>query len=185
MNITTGMSAFKSFYLYLAEKISGRYIHFPISKLGHRVYATGTADEKLSFVFGIEVQENIATHKTFLQGKSTGQSGFLIDSEQTFDGAMFNAVVGKNSQFGCYTDTVIGSQRGPFGFQPFAVYFCFNRVGEEVMFNIVVFFAYHVHMRLQYDGLSVLHTRCSRFLNQYVSGFIYLCFQLMFLSECF
>ena len=53
------------------------------------------------------------------------------------------------------------------------------------MFHIVILFAYHVHVRLEYDSFTVFHARSGRLLNQYVSGFINLCLQLMFFSECF
>ena len=59
---------------------------------------------------------------------------------------MFNAVVSQNSQFGSYTDTVVGSEGSAFGFQPFTVNFRFDGIGEEVMLNVIVLFAHHVDM---------------------------------------
>ena len=185
MNIAAGVPALQTFHLYFAEEISGRHIHLLIGKLGNRVYAACTADKKFALVFGVEVQENITAHKTFLQSKSTRQSGFFVYGEQTFYRTMFNAVIGKDSQFGCYTDTVIRPQRCAFGFQPFSVYLGFDRVGEEIMFYIVVLLAYHVHMRLKHNCFSIFHTRSGKLLYQYVSGFIHFRFQLMFFSECF
>ena len=45
--------------------------------------------------------------------------------------------VSQDSQFGGYTDTVVGSEGCAFGFQPFTVNFSFDGIGEEVMLNIV------------------------------------------------
>ena len=98
---------------------------------------------------------------------------------------MLNAVVCKDSQFCSYTDTVVGSQRCTFGFQPFPFNYGFYRVGEEVVLHIVVLFAHHVDVRLQHYGLTVLHTRCSGLFDEDVAGFVNQCFQLMFFTECF
>lgn len=66
MDIAAGMSAFKSFYLYLAAEISGRYIHLFIGEFGYGVYAARTADEQFSLIFRIEIQQDVTAHETFL-----------------------------------------------------------------------------------------------------------------------
>ena len=97
---------------------------------------------------------------------------------------MLNTVISKDSQFGSYTDTVVGSEGSAFGFQPFTVNFRFDGIGEEVVLYIVVLFAHHIDMRLQYDSLKIFFARSSRLFDQYVSCFIYIGLQVMFYSEC-
>ena len=103
-------------------------------------------EEDFPFIFRIEVQKNITAHKAFLQGESSGKPRFFVYGKQTFQRTMFDAVVSQDGQFGGYTDTVVGSESSTFGLQPFAVDFCFDGVGEEVMLNVIVLFAHHVDM---------------------------------------
>ena len=146
MNVATGMTAFQPFHFHLEEKISGRNFYILICKFGYGVNAAGTSDKDFSFVLRVKVEKNITAHKTLLQGESSGKPRFFVYGKQTFQRTMFNAVVSQNGQFGGYTDTVVGSKSGAFGFQPFTVNFRFDGVGEEVMLNIIVLFAHHVDM---------------------------------------
>ena len=146
MNITTGVTTFQTFHFHFEEEISGRNFHLFICKFCNGVNASGTADKDFPFIFRIEVQKNITAHKAFLQGESSGKPRFFVYCKQTFQRTMFNAVVSQNSQFGSYTDTVVGSEGSAFGFQPFTVYFRFDGIGEEVMLNVIVLFAHHVDM---------------------------------------
>ena len=183
--VAAGVSAFQPLYLHFAAEIPCRYVHFPVGEFGNGIYTSCTADEELAFILGIEVQQNVSVHEAFFQGEGTGQSGLLIHGEEAFDRTVLDAVVGKDSQFGGYTDAIVGSQGRTFGFQPFTVNFGFDRVGQEVVLHVVVLFTYHVDVRLKYDSLAVFHTRSGGFLYQHVSGFVHLRFQLMFFSECF
>ena len=184
MNITTGVTAFQTFHFHLEEEISGRNFHFLISKFCNGVNTSGTSDKDFPFIFRIEVQKDVTAHKTFLQGKSSGQSGFFVYGKQAFQRTVLNAVVSQDSQLGSYTDTVVGSEGCAFGFQPFTVNFRFDGIGEEVVLNIVILFAHHVDMRLQNDGLKIFFSRSSGLFNQYIAGFVHLGFQIMFCSEC-
>ena len=184
MNITTGVTTFQTFHFHFEEEISGRNFHLFICKFCNGVNASGTADKDFPFIFRIEVQKNITAHKAFLQGESSGKPRFFVYCKQTFQRTMFNAVVSQNSQFGSYTDTVVGSEGSAFGFQPFTVNFRFDGIGEEVMLNVIVLFAHHVDVRLQHYGLKIFFSRSSGFFNQYVAGFVHLSFQVMFCSEC-
>ena len=184
VNITTGVTAFQSFYFYFKEKVSCGDFYFFITKLCNGVDTSGTSDKDFSFIFGVEVQQNITAHETFFQLESSGQTSFFIYGKQAFQRAVLDAVIRQNSQFGSYTDTVISSEGSSFGFQPFSVYFCFDRVGKEVVLYIIVLFTHHVDVRLQYDSLKVFFARSGRLFDQYVSCFVYIGLQVMFCSEC-
>ena len=184
MDITTGMSALQSFNFYFEEEISCGNFYFFIGELRNGINATGTSDKDFSFIFGVKVQQNITAHEAFFQLKSSGQSGFFIYGKQAFQRTVSDAVIRQDSQLGSYADTIIGSESRSLGFQPFSVYFCFDGIGEEVVLYIVVLFTHHIDMRLQYDSLKIFFARSSRLFDQYVSCFIYFCFQIMFCSEC-
>ncbi len=98
---------------------------------------------------------------------------------------MLQRVVRQDGQFGGYADTVVGSQSGTFGSQPFTFDYGFYRVGEEIVLHVVVLLAYHIYMRLQDYRLPVLHTRCGGFLDQYIPGFVDQSLQILFFTECF
>ena len=184
VDVTTGMSSFQSFHFYFEEEISGGNFNLFISKLCNGIDTSGASDKDLSFIFRVEIKQDVTTHETFFQGESSSESGFLVYGKQAFQRTVLNAIVGQNSQFGGYADTVVGSKGGTFRFQPFTVNFCFNGVGEEVVLNVVVLFTHHVDMRLQYDSLQVFFSRSSGFLDKYVTGFVHFGFQVMFCSEC-
>ena len=147
-----------------------------------------TVDEETGLTGAFALKEgfmsgDISAHKTFFQGKCSGQSGFFIYGEQTFQRSVFYAVIGKDSQLRSHTDTIVSSECSSFGFQPFTVYFCFDWIGEEVVLNIIVFLTYHVNVRLQYYSLQVFLSGSGRLFNQYVARFIHFGLKIMFSSE--
>ena len=183
VDVATRVSAFQSFHLNLAAEVSGRDIGFLILELGYGVHAAGTADEEFAFVFGVEVQQDVAVHESFFQRKGSGQSRFFVDGEQAFQRTVLNGVVGQNSQFGGYADAVIGSQCCAFGFQPFPVHFRLNGIVHEVVLHVVVLFADHVDMRLQDNGLAVFHTRSGRLTNNNIADLVDKRLQSKFFAE--
>ena len=75
---------------------------------------------------------------------------------------MLDIIGGKQSQLGRYTDTIIGSQSSAVGTQPFAVDDRLDRIIVEIVFRTVIFLANHIHVRLQYDYRTILHSRSGR-----------------------
>ena len=183
MDISSRVASFQSFYFYFEEEISGRYFDFFIRKFCYGVNTTGTSDKDFPFILRVEIQKDISAHKTFFQGKCSGQSGFFIYGEQTFQRSVFYAVIGKDSQLRSHTDTIVSSECSSFGFQPFTVYFCFDWIGEEVVLNIIVFLTYHVNVRLQYYSLQVFLSGSGRLFNQYVARFVHFGLKIIFSSE--
>ena len=183
MDVSARVAALQSFYLNLATEIAGRYVRFLIGEFGYRVYSSRTADEEFAFVFRVEVQQDVAVHKSFFQGKGTGQSCLFVDGEQTLQRAVLNGIVCQDGQFGSYTDTVVGSQSRSLSFQPFAVDDGLDGVGHEIVLYVIVLFADHVDVRLQHHGFAVFHAGSGSFFYQDVAHFIRVGFQLMFLAE--
>ena len=173
MYIPSGVSAFQTFNGYAeAEVADGCHFIF-ILKFGHCINTARTTDVKFTFVFRVEIKQNFSAHKAFFQGESTGQSCLFIYSEQTFDRTVFNTVVSQNGQFGRYSDAVVGSQGCSFGFHPLSVNLRFDGIGQEVMVRIIILFAHHVYVRLQNHCLQIFFTRCCRFFDKHVAGFVY------------
>ena len=146
MDITTGMSAFQTFYLYFKEKVTGWNICLLISKLGYGVYSSCATDEKFPFIFRIEIQQDITVHETFFQGKCTGQPRLFVYCEQAFQRTVLDGIICQNSEFCGYSDSVIGSECRAFGFHPFTINFCFDRIDKKIVFHVIILFADHIHV---------------------------------------
>ena len=129
---------------------------------GEGVDATGTANEDLSVILGVEVDEPFGTEHAVLQFHGAGESGLLIDGEETLDSRVREFGIGDGGERHGDTYTVIAAKGSTFGFEPFAVHVGLNGVGHEIMLNVAVFLAHHVHVRLEDDSFMVFVTRGSR-----------------------
>ena len=68
--------------------------------------------------------------------------------------------------------TVVGSEGGTLGLDPLAVYPGFDRIGEEIVLDVVVLLGDHIHMALEYYGLAILISRCCGDLHYHIAGSI-------------
>ena len=51
-------------------------------------------------------------------------------------------------EHGGNTDTVVGAEGGTLGLDPLAVYPGFDRIGEEIVLDVVVLLGNHIHVTL-------------------------------------
>ena len=111
-----------------------------------RVFPSGTTHKDFTFILTVEVQQDVTCHKAFFEGFCSGQPGFFVNREETFDRTVFDIVGSKDGKLGSDTDAIVGSQRRPVGTQPIAVDDCFDRIVVEIVGGSVIFFAYHIHV---------------------------------------
>ena len=179
IDVITRMSASQSFNCHTEEEITFRSCCHRARKFSCGTGTSGTADKQFTFIFRIQVYQNIPAHETFFQGKRSGQSRFLIHCKQAFQRSVLNIICSQHSQFSRHTDTIISTQCGTFRLQPFPINVSFNRVCLKIMYCLVVFLTYHVHVRLQHHFFQIFHTSGSRFANQDISSLIHFIFQRM------
>ena len=80
-------------------------------------------------------------------------------------------------------DAVVGTQCGAFCAHPFAVNVCLYGVFLEIYVHLGQLFAHHIHVALQYNGGSLLHSRCGRLAYEHVARFVGHGFESTLLSE--
>ena len=85
---------------------------------------------------------------------------------------MFEGIVLKNSKCKTYSDSIVSSEGSTLCGYPLTVNLCLDRILEEIMNGIGSLLGNHVHMCLEDDSSSVLITRCSRFAEYDIAGFI-------------
>ena len=123
---------------------------------GEGVLSAGTSDEDLAFVLAVEVDENLPAEEAFFYLKSTGHTCLFVDGDEAFDGAVLDVVGGQDGQRCSYADTVISTECSALGAQPLTVDNGLDRVVVEVVGDVVVLLANHIHVRLQDDGWQLL-----------------------------
>ena len=142
-------------------------VHF-----GEGVDTSGTTDEDLAIIFGVEVDESFGTKHSVFQFHRAGESCLFIDGEKAFDSRVLKFGIGDSSQRHRDTYSVISSEGSAFGFKPFAVNIGLNRIGHEIMGHITVLLAYHVHVRLKDDAFMVFVSRCGRNAHDDIHGLV-------------
>ena len=182
-DIVARMSSGKTLYRHTEEEPSLRSFFFRERIDSCSVSTSGTADEEFAIVFWVEVKKDIAIHESFFQGERSGKSGFFVYCKQAFYRTVLDIIRSQYSQLCSYTDTVIGTQCSTLGTQPFAVNVSLDWVSFEIVLCILVLFAHHIYMRLQYHCFQVFHASRSRFLYQHVSCFVGFRFEIMLLGE--
>ena len=140
--------------------------------LGEGVDTSGTTDEDLSVVLGVDIDKTLMLEHAVLEFHGSGESCLFIDSEQTFDSGMRKRLVRDSRQRHGDTDTVIGSERRAFGLEPLAVHVGPDRVVHEIMLDIAVLLAHHIHVRLEDDAFVVLISRRSGYAHDHIHRFI-------------
>ena len=77
VDVVARMSARQALHGDAEEKTAFGSLDHGERKFGRCTRASGTADKQLAFVLRIQVNQDIAPHKPFLQRKGTGQAGFV------------------------------------------------------------------------------------------------------------
>ena len=185
VDVVARVSANEAFQRTTHEEDALRSLFALVAECGGGVAAAGTADEHLAFVLRVEVDEHIASHETGLHALGTRQSGLFVAREKAFQRSMYKVFAIEDGQFDGTTDTVVGTERGALGAEPFAIDIGLNGIAVEVEVYVDQFLAYHVHMALQDDGLTVFHTRSSWFANEHVARLVDQCLEVVVFAECF
>ena len=171
------MSADKTFQRAFDEEAACSCVLTLKGELGLGIAATGTADEDLAFVLGIEVDQVGARHKAGLHAFCTRQSSLLVAGEDALDGTVLDILRCENGQFDGTADTVVGTECGAFCRQPFTVDISLDGVLVKVELHIDELIAHHVHVTLQDHRLAVFHTLGGGFADDYVARLVDFCLE--------
>ena len=177
INIIARVATHQTFHHYLAGIIAGRNRRNIKRKFGYGVCTAGATYKDLTFVFRVEIDQIISTHKVGFHTNSATQTGFLIAREHTFNRSVLNVVALKRSHLHCYADTVISSERGTFSLEPFAINIGLNGVFLEVELNVGILLTHHIHMALQNNRRTIFIAFRCRLFNYDVARLICLIFQ--------
>ena len=166
------VSAAQSFQRQLAcyEAFSGCF--FLILKRSGEVDTAGATDVQFAFFLGVEVQQDVALQGSGFQPESTYHARFLVFGDEHFQRSVLQVGGFEHSHGGCHAQTVVGTKGCSFSLHPVAVDAGFNRVFRKIVYRIIVFLGYHVHVGLQDDAPAVLHARRGRLADDDVAYFI-------------
>ena len=142
-----------------------------------------TADEELSLILAVEIDEQITLHEIFRHAIGTCQTCFLVAGEHTLNGAMLQSVVFEHGKFHGTAYAIVSPQCGALGLQPFTVNIGFDGVVVKIDIHINQLLAHHVSMALQNQRLPVFIPLGGRFADNHISGFVNHGFQTMFFSK--
>ena len=154
------------------EPLTCRKSYLLIVHLCQRVYSTGTADEYLSVVLGVEIDETFAMKISVFEFECTCESGLFVHRKEALYSGVCESVVCDSRQAHRHTYSVVATQCGATCFKPIAIYIGLDRIYQEVVFHVTVFLADHVHMGLKDDALVLLVTRSGRHSHNHVQGLV-------------
>ena len=144
---------------------------------GHGAASAGTTYKDIAFLLIVEVNHHSALQEISRHGFGTGETGLLVTGEHTLQRTMLDVRGTEDGNLHGTANTVIGTQGCTLGLHPFAVHVCLNGIVLEVKLNIVVLLANHVHVTLQYNNRSVLHTRSGRLADDNIAYLVAHCLQ--------
>lgn len=142
------------------------------------VHTAGTTHVEFTFGLGVQVDQNLALHKTFLQTEGAGHTRLFVDGDEDLHRTVLNARSGYAGEGGAYADAVVGTQRGPVGTHPTLVDDGLDGLCEEVELGIVGL-RHHIGMTLQDNRDAVLHTLRGGDGEQQIAGLVLLDFDLV------
>ena len=143
----------------------------------------GTADEELTFVLAVEVDEDLTGEEAWLEGEGTGHTGLFVDGEEGFDRPVFDVVRGEDGELCSTADAVVSTEGGAVSMEPFAIDDGTDGVVVEVVHGTSVLLAYHVDVTLQDELDTVFVARGSRLAHDDVAHLILLVLDTVVLSE--
>ena len=177
------MTAGKAVDIDLHVKHIARDVCPYVLELGIVAYATRATDEDLALILRVKVDEDIALKKLWRESLGTGKTGLLVNGEEAVYRTVLELLVGKHRHSRGYTDTVVGTQCRTLGLEPLAIDIRLDGILLEIMVKIGALVTYHIHMALQDNGLAVLITRISRFLDEHVTHTVGNCLITQLLTE--
>ena len=141
------------------------------------------ADEELTFVLAVEVDEDLTGEEARLEGEGTGHTGLFVDGEEGFDRPVFDVVRGEDSELCSTADAVVSTEGGAVSMEPFAIDDGTDGVVVEVVHGTSVLLAYHIDVTLQDELDTVFVARGSRLAHDDVAHLILLVLDTVVLSE--
>ena len=177
------MTANESFDRTLDEEVAvGSILTLDIECCCRRT-TTGTADEDLTLILRVEVDEEVAGHETSLHPKGTRQSCLLVTGEDTLDRTMLDVVAVKDGKFHSHTDTIVGTQGRPLGTHPLPVNIGSDTLLVKIYRQLWQTVAHHIHVTLEDNRLTVLIARGGSFADDNVAHLVDNSLQTMALTK--
>ena len=139
-------------------------------QFGRDVHSAGTANREDMIFLGIKVQQDAALQPTGRERFGSGHSGLFIDRKQGLDRRMLQLTAGQDRHDAGHADTVVGSQRGPAGFDPVPFDEHVDSLRVEIEVRIGILLPDHVEVGLQDHGWTVFPARCGRLANQHIAN---------------
>ena len=137
------------------------------------------ADEDLTIVLGVEIDELFAIEASVLEAESTCETCLLVHRKESLQCRVLQGVGGDSCQHKRHTDTVVCAKGCALSFDEVAIDIGVDRVVVEVVHGVVVLLADHIHMRLEDNARFVFVARGSRFAHDDIACFIYGMFEVM------
>ena len=125
------------------------------------VNTSGAANEDLSVILGVDVDEPFGPEHAVLQFHSTRQTRLFVYREETFDSGVSQFFVGDSGQRHGDTDTVVCAEGRSLGFKEISIDIGLDRIFQEVMLYIAVFLGHHIHVRLKDNAFMIFISRRS------------------------
>ena len=183
VDVAARVTAEETAYADAGEVVVGRSGLGGIVPEGYGVHATGATDEDLIFLFGVEVEEELAGHEAFAEHVGTGHASLFVIGAEELEWTVLVGLVEHGSQGKGNACAVVSAEGSAVGLYPIAVDACFDGVVFEVVNDVGVLFAYHVHVGLHNECLAILAAWGSRTADEDVAGLIDLAVEVVFLSE--
>ena len=144
---------------------------------------SSAADEEFTFVFAVEVDEDLTGEEAWLEGESTRHTRFFVDSEEGFDRAVLDIIGGEDGELSSTTNTIICPEGRTISVEPFAIDDRTDRVIVEVVYRTSVLLADHIDVALQDELDTVFVAWGGRLAHNDVPHFVLLVFDTVVVGE--
>ena len=177
------MSSLQALYCYFNGCVCLVAFSLLIVESGCNVNAAGTSYDELAFLFGVEVEQNLALKFASGQSVCSVHACFLVGCYQCLDRSVLQVFSLHDSHDGSHAQTVVGSESCAFSPYPFAVDVSLYRVSLKVMSTCLFFLWNHVHVCLQNHRLAVFHAGCGGLAHNDVASLVFKCFNACVFCE--
>ena len=150
---------------------------------GAHINSSGTSDTKFTFVFRVEIHEDLPFKKSLFKSENACHSCFFINCEKAFNGAMGNIRRCQHRHGSGHPDSVVRAKRCPIRLYPVAINYSLNRVLLKVVLLIPVLLGNHIKVSLQNDPFPVFHSFGGRFADDHITYLVDHCFEIILFPE--
>ena len=166
------MAAVEALYPDAEVLVAGGGLLGVVFEFGDGYLAACAADDELTVLLGVEVEEDVAVYEAGLEAVGAAEALFLVDGEEALDGSVDDAVVEQDCHGGGAAEAVVGAEGGAVGAYPLAVDDGGDGVCQEVVLLVGVLLGHHVHVSLEDDGGGVLVAWCGGLGHGHVAGLV-------------